>query len=589
MKKRIVNPVFTIAQREFETYISKISIPTEVSKLLNELGTKKSEYNSKGKNVIIVFTPITGEEIGRIAITTPEEYRQISEQARVASNSWKKTHTTDRSAFATILAQAYENALPNLATLNQLTTGKLLGDARGEENESKDIANKAAGYAAELNSTIIPTKKTGEYVVTSYEPLGVIANIGPYNYPGLISNALHTLPAIAAGNSVIIKPNELNPLLSLAYKAIFWQAAEKFTEKTGLVIPPNLVQYVQGGAEIGALITTDTNVDKVVFTGSSQVGQKVREAVVKHGGRDPLMETGGHNALGISSDIFKNEDALNLAIECVKESYIGDTFGQRCSCLSRLYVPRQYLQKVVDEVLNFNKTVIDFHTGDPRNSNTILGPMMHPNTINVLNQIKDAAAADGATVYGGARIATPQEYEKAHYMEPIIIVENNGQNERLLATEPFGPCMHIIPFDHDHELPTLMNAGKKDGLTSSIFSLDPKLVEEYHLTVKTGNRNVGQKTSGAPVYAAFGPHNGGQVAGQGMDSFKQYMQRVTSIQNQILHLPQTESYPTSVKIANSYEERLIKASSEKQVTAKPTGIISESLAQKLEPEPNKSL
>jgi acyl-CoA reductase-like NAD-dependent aldehyde dehydrogenase len=155
--------------------------------------------------------------------------------------------------------------------------------------------------------------------------------------------------------------------------------------------------------------------------------------------------------------------------------------------------------------------------------------MMHPDTIKNLNNIKDAASKDGATVYGGKRIIE-KGYEKAHYMEPILIVEQ-GQNDRMLKTEPFGPCMHIIPVDNDKDMPKLMNAGKKDGLTSSFHTLNPDLMNEYHLQVKAGNRNENQKTSGAPVYAAFGPHNGGQVAGQGDASFKQYQQRVTTIES----------------------------------------------------------
>ncbi|MFC7992768.1 gamma-aminobutyraldehyde dehydrogenase [Streptomyces pilosus] len=448
-----------------------------------------------------VVDPATGAEVFTYDLAGPDDVDAGVAAAREAFPGWAGATPGERSdalhRFAAVVAERAED----FARAESLQCGKPLKLSR-EFDVPGTIDNIAffAGAARHL-----PGQSAGEYSGdhTSYvrrEPIGVIGSIAPWNYP-LQMAAWKILPAIAAGNTVVLKPAELTPLTSL----LFAQAA------TDAGIPDGVINIVTGtGGEAGEHLVGHPDVAMTSFTGSTAVGRRVAEiatATVKRlhlelGGKAPFV-------------VFDDAD-LDAAVNGAVAGALINT-GQDCTAATRAYVQRPLYEAFVERTAALMETV---RLGDPFAPGTDLGPLIsHVQRDRVAGHV-DRARAYARVVTGGG---TPLgELENGAYYRPTLIADA-AQDSEVVQSEIFGPVLVVLPFDTDDEGIALAN-DTPYGLAASAWSRDVYRTGRATREIKAGCVWINDHI---PIISEM-PHGGYKASGFGKDmssySFEEYTQ-----------------------------------------------------------------
>lgn len=408
---------------------------------------------------------------------------------RKAFREWSRTPLNDRIACLRKYQKLLETSLERVAVVISSETGKPYWEA---ELEVKAMINKIEISLNEgleiLIKKEIPNAVPGATGKLSYRPLGVVVVLGPFNFPGHLAQG-HIVPALLLGNTVVFKPSEKTPLTG--------QLMGELISQSGF--PKGVFNLVQGDGEIGVRLVTNDDVDGIFFTGSFEVGSRIRESTANHYWKKLALEMGSKTPMFVESD----GDLDLAASEAVKSAFW--TSGQRCASLSRLFVHRKVAEDLKNRVIKeMEKLVIgspfDHLTNDK--PKPILGPLIDSGSVDRFIRFQGIARRDGAeTLIEGERIKISPE---GHYVQPSLHWHDGLEKGSLYHnTEIFAPDLVIIPYDNlDHAI-ELANEPKY-GLVSSVFTKNQSVFEKLSHELQVGHLNWNVGTIGASSKLPFG-------------------------------------------------------------------------------------
>jgi aldehyde dehydrogenase (NAD+) len=462
-------------------------------------------------------TPITGEVLFNVKLTTAQGAdRAIAEAAR-AFSAWRATPAPVRGALVARLGELIAAHKDDLATLVTLEVGKIASEAAGEVQEMIDVCRFAVGLSRQLYGRTIASERPGHRLLETWHPLGVVGVITAFNFPVAVW-AWNAAVALVCGDAVVWKPSELTPLTALACQALAQRAAADVGAPTGVS------GLVLGERDLGERLVDDPRIALLSATGSVRMGRAVGPRVAGRFGR-ALLELGGNNAA-----IVTPSADLDLTVRAIVFAAAG-TAGQRCTSLRRLIVHRSVADLVVKRVASAYRQL---PIGDPSVPGTLVGPLIHEAAYRDMVGALERARADGGEVIGGER-HHEEGLPSAYYVAPAV-VRMPAQTD-IVATETFAPILYVLTYG-DLDEAIALNNGVPQGLSSAIFTTDMREAERFLDGSDCGIANVNIGTSGAEIGGAFGGEKqtgGGRESGS--DAWKAYMRRATNTVNYSNALP----------------------------------------------------
>ncbi|HYZ21826.1 MAG TPA: aldehyde dehydrogenase [Rhodopila sp.] len=349
---------------------------------------------------------------------------------------WPNMTATQRGALLRKLGDLIAENAEALAQTEVRDNGKLITEMLGQTRYVPQWFYYFGGLADKVEGGVLPSDKARVFNFTRWEPLGVVAAITPWNSP-LLLLAWKLAPALAAGNTVVIKPSEFTSASTLEFG--------RLVEKAGF--PPGVVNIVTGyGNEVGEPLVSHPDVAKVAFTGGELSGQHVYEAAAR-GLKRVTLELGGKSPNIVFDDAVM-DDAVKGAI-----SGIFAATGQTCIAGSRLLVQRSVHNEFVDKLVAFAKTA---RMGDPSNPDTQVGPVTTPPQYRKILDYLDVGKQEGATPVLGGGPADSNEFGSGRFVQPTVFTGVSNQM-RIAREEIFGPVLSVIPFTDEEEAVAIAN------------------------------------------------------------------------------------------------------------------------------------
>jgi aldehyde dehydrogenase (NAD+)/betaine-aldehyde dehydrogenase len=410
-----------------------------------------------------VTNPATELVIAEFPMAEPAEAEAAVERAVAAQREWLRVPMSARREGLRAIADVVADHLEELASLESAEVGKPIGDARGEIGAVVECFRYYAGAIDKILGNTIPVE--GGIDMTFREPMGVVAVIAPWNFPLPIAS-WNIAPALAAGNSVVVKPADLTPL-----------STRRFGELVAtLDLPGDLVQVVCGpGRTVGRVLTSHPDVAKVSFTGSTATGQDVMRCAAETMKRFTL-ELGGKSA----NIIFADAD-LPRAIQDAPLAVFGNT-GQDCCARSRILVERKVFDDFVAGFVDATRALV---IGDPASEATQLGPLV---SAEQRQRVSSFLSDDLDTVLAGEAPQGP-----GFWMAPRVVLQPDPSS-RVVTDEIFGPIAAVIPFDDEEQAVRLANATVY-GLSGSIWTSDIGRAMRVARGVDSGALSVNSNSS----------------------------------------------------------------------------------------------
>ncbi|WP_030604350.1 aldehyde dehydrogenase family protein [Streptomyces fulvoviolaceus] len=459
-------------------------------------------------------TPITGEDLFGLAAATADAVEEALAATHEAFLTWRTTPAPRRGELVCRLGELLREHKSDLADLIAIEAGKIRSEALGEVQEMIDICEFAVGLSRQLYGRTIASERPGHRLAETWHPLGVVGVISAFNFPAAVWS-WNTAVALACGDTVIWKPSELTPLISVACDRLLAQAVEE------VGAPRDVHRLVLGDRAIGEKLVDDPRVALVSATGSTRMGREVGPRVAARFGRT-LLELGGNNAAVVAPSAD-----LDLAVQGIVFAAAG-TAGQRCTTLRRLIVHRDIADTLVARL---TAAYAKLPIGDPFDESTLVGPLISPTAFDAMQDAVARAQAQGGKVLvgGGRRLA--ETAPRAAYAEPVIV--RVDEQTDVVRQETFAPILYVLTYDTFEEAVALHN-DVPQGLSSSIFTRDQQEAERFLSAEGSdcGIANVNIGTSGAEIGGAFGGEKetgGGRESGS--DAWRAYMRPATNTIN----------------------------------------------------------
>ena len=487
----------------------------EAGALLDRLGVPRAAWQG---GTLPARSPITGEELGRVAVASAADAAAAIAAAHQAFLAWREVPAPKRGELVRLLGEELRAEKAALGRLVTLEAGKITSEGLGEVQEMIDICDFAVGMSRQLHGLTIATERPSHRMMETWHPAGVVGVITAFNFPVAVW-AWNAALAFVCGDSVVWKPSEKTPLTALAVQALVERAAARFG-----AVPAGLSTLLVGGREAGEALVDSHLVPVVSATGSTAMGRAVAPRVAARFGRS-ILELGGNNAA-----IVAPSADLDLVVRAVAFAAMG-TAGQRCTTLRRLIVHRDIRDALVARLKRAYATV---PVGDPRAAGTLIGPLIDEAAGAAMTRALEAARADGGQVTGGEAVAGAGG---GVYRRPAL-VEMPGQTA-VVRQETFAPILYVLGYGTLEEAIALHN-DVPQGLASSIFTNDLREAERFLSAAGSdcGIANVNIGPSGAEIGGAFGGEKetgGGRESGS--DAWKAYMRRATNTINYGRDLP----------------------------------------------------
>ncbi|MDO8359515.1 MAG: aldehyde dehydrogenase family protein [Devosia sp.] len=410
---------------------------------------------------IPVYNPYDNSLLAEIAEARAEDVDRAVDAALAAQPAWGRTDATDRGNLLLRLADAIEAHADELVELESRDTGHPVRDARKLDVPRTSRCFRYFGGMADKFEGFVPPVYPGYLNYVQREPLGVVGQIVPWNFP-LMFTSWKMAPALAAGNAIVIKPSELTPLSTL-------RIAELMRE---VGFPAGIVNVVPGyGHTAGARIASHPRIAKVAFTGSTATGRRIVEASAGNL-KKVQLELGGKGP----NIVF--EDANIRAAIGGSAWAIFHNQGQACIAGSRLILH----EKIADEFLDgFTKLAKSIRLGDPLDPNTEMGPLTSRQHQERVLQFVQVARDAGSDVLTGGKAPDRDDLAKGYFVEPTVVTAKIG--DRVSQEEVFGPFVTVTRFKDDDEALALANGvtyGLGSGLWTNNLTRAHKLAREIH-------------------------------------------------------------------------------------------------------------
>jgi aldehyde dehydrogenase (NAD+) len=418
---------------------------------------------SESGKTFATINPSTGEEICQVAEADAADVNKAVRAARAAfeHGPWRKLPASERGRLLHRLADLIEKHGDELARLESLDNGKPVSVAKAVDVAATvGCLRYFAGWSDKVHGKTIPID--GDFFCyTRHEPVGVVGQIIPWNFPMLMM-AWKLAPALATGNTVVLKPAEQTPLSALRIGELIVEAG----------FPAGVVNLLPGfGPTAGAAIANHMDVDKVAFTGSTEVGHLIMEAAAKSNLKRVTLELGGKSPNIVFADVDLDE--------AVEGAHFGLFFnhGQCCCAGSRVFVEEKIYDEFVEKsgVRARNRTV-----GDPFDPKTEQGPQVDQAQFDKIMGFIDSGRSEGAKlVCGGERVG-----DRGYFVQPTVFADVQD-NMKIAEEEIFGPVMSVIPFKSVDEVVARANRTTY-GLAAAVWTRDIKKAHAVADSVRAG-------------------------------------------------------------------------------------------------------
>jgi betaine-aldehyde dehydrogenase len=456
---------------------------------------KPSRAAVEAPGLIEVLEPATERVLAEVPRAGVEDTDAAVAAAKAAFPAWRAIPPADRAGLMRRLAEAVESELEELSRLEARNAGKPITDARGEISMVVDCFRYYAGAPERLIGKTIPV--AGGVDMTFREPLGVVGLITPWNFP-LVIASWKVAPALAAGNTVVLKPAALTPLTALELERIALDAG----------VPEGVLNVVAGpGSVCGARLVEHPDVAKIAFTGSTEVGRGIAAAAAQTIKRVTL-ELGGKSA----NVVFADAD-LEAAAAAAPFAVFANA-GQDCCARSRILVERSAMDRFM---AHFEKAVNGMHVGDPLSEETQMGPLISEGQLRTVSSY--VTDSDPIAIRG------PVPDGPGFYYPPTVLAPMSN-SDRASVEEIFGPVACVIPFDDERDAVRLANETIY-GLSGSIWTTDGARALRVARAIETGVLSINSNSS-VRVTTPFG---GFKQSGVGRELGPDALDHYTDVKN----------------------------------------------------------
>lgn len=461
--------------------------------------------DAEGGATMPAINPYNQEVHAHIPVASASDVAEAVRAARRAQDTvWAKTTPGQRAALMNRLADLIDADASRLAILETTDNGKVIRETSNQMGYAARLFRYYAGWADKVTGDVVPLDVADTTGMAVREAYGVIACITAWNSP--VAILCNTLPAaLAAGNSVVVKPSEHASVTTLEIA--------RLCEKAGF--PAGVVQVVTGEGETGQALTSSPLVDKVSFTGSPGVGRAIASAAA--GNLKPVaLELGGK-----SPNIVFDDCDFERALIGALAGIFGAT-GQTCIAGSRLLVQRGVYEPMVEGLA---ARAGQIRMGDPRDPATEMGTAANEPQFNKILSFIEAAKGDGARLVAGGGRADGPGLEKGFFVQPTIFADVRN-DMKVAAEEIFGPVLSIIPFDTEEEAVQIAN-DTPYGLASGVWSQDINRCMRMMRAIKSGVVWVNTYRQAAPQVPFGGMKNSGYGRVRGHAGLLEWMQTKT--------------------------------------------------------------
>ncbi len=455
--------------------------------------------NSSSDKKIETLNPENNE----VWATVPEANDQdvdfaVQSAQKAFDSSWSILHPRDRAKYLRLIANELRNNAEYLGKIETIDTGKLFRETKTQANYIAEYYDYFAGLADKVEGTVVPIDKEDMQVTTTRVPIGVVAAIIPWNSQMLLT-AVKLAPALAMGNTVVIKASELAPVTLLEFA--------KLIEKTG--IPKGVVNIITGlGDPCGKALTQHNLVERIAFTG----GPETARHIVKnssHNLSQVSLELGGKSPVAVFDDADQ-ENALNG----ITAGIFGAS-GQSCIAGSRLYIQSSIYEIFLNKLIDKAKKI---KLGPPMSDETQMGPLNSLKQLEVIEKnINETVQQGGIIKCGGKRSSLSS---KGYYF-PATIIECENHNLPTAENELFGPVLSVMKFEKEDELVNLMNDNKY-GLSSGVYTKDLGRGMRVSKAIRAGIVFVNTYRLISPMAPFGGMKDSGYGKEAGQESIKEY-------------------------------------------------------------------
>lgn len=441
---------------------------------------------------IDVINPATGAVFAEAPDCSAEQLDAAVESARAAFKGWRDTPLEDRQALLRKAARVIEAHSDELARLFTMEQGRPLQGALSEIAVGVAWLDTFAAMQPPIHRT---DPDALEWIETRYVPLGVVCAISPWNFPVNLS-LWKVAPALAAGNTMVLKPSPFTPLCIL-----------KIGELLNDVFPPGVLNVVSGNDDLGPMMTAHPGFAKISFTGSTATGKRVMESAARDLKRLTL-ELGGNDAAIVMPDVDVDAVAQKIFFGAFYNS------AQICVATKRLYVHEKIYDRLRDKLAAIAAAV---KVGDGSEKGTVLGPIQNKRQFDRVRDLIADAQSTGLTLIEGAPVP-----DNGGYFIPVTIVDNPPEDSRVVQEEAFGPVLPMLRFTDVEDVIERANASDY-GLAGAVWSRDVNAAIDIARRIETGTVWVNQNLALRPDTPFAGMKQSGFGVENGMEGLLEYM------------------------------------------------------------------
>ncbi len=441
---------------------------------------------------IEVVNPATGQTFTVAPDCSLEQLDSAVAAAARAYQTWRHVPLAARQAYLRQAAEVLEANADELARLFTREQGRPVEAARSEMIVG--AAWLKAYSEIELPIQTID-KGDGQLIEVSHVPLGVVCAISPWNFPVNLS-MWKIAPALAAGNTMVLKPSPFTPLCILKIGELFKD-----------IFPPGVLNIVTGGDDLGPVMTAHPGFAKISFTGSTATGKRVMESAAKDLKRVTL-ELGGNDAAIVMSDVDLDDVALKI--------FMGAFYNtaQICIATKRLYIHVDIYDALRDRLVQLAKSI---KVGDGAEQGTVLGPIQNKRQFDRVKALIDDAREQGLVLIEGAAVP-----DNGGFFVPVTLVDNPPENSRVVQEEAFGPVLPLLKFSDVDDVIDRANASEY-GLAGAVWSNNVEQAKSIARRLETGTVWINQNLKMRPDTPFAGHKQSGSGIENGLEGMLEYM------------------------------------------------------------------